>query len=296
MTIYTSRSPFGANINAGRERNNAQERGWGPGWPNCQSSRWVKVTNGDHAVVVRREIAELVLTLFKITAKLGYDINPRGEVNQTWGAACRPIRGTRTASNHSWALAVDINSLHNPMGSVFRTNLLPSVVHAWETCGFYWGGRYMNRPDTMHMEYIGRPSDVAADLADAKRILNLLLNPPKAPSVRPPATISMSVIQSAANGGKLVPGTWQYNDVDTFYAWAVRLTQQGGVFVASQANRETWQRAIRQEEYAAAGRQFKAAVANVQRRFSKAWGLEVDGIFGPKTAAVMAKFGYIIQK
>jgi len=292
VTVYTSRSAFGANINAGRNRNNAEARGWGPGWPNCQSSKMVKVTNGDHSVVVRREIAELVLTLFKVTAKYGYDVNPRGEVNQTWGFACRAIRGSSTASNHSWGLATDINSLHNPMGSTFRTDLPPNVVHAWEVCGFYWGGRYMNRPDTMHFEYIGRPQDVAADLAEAKR----MLNPPKAPTVRPPATISMSVIQSAAKGGVLVPGTWQYNDVDTLYAWAVRLTAQGGIFVASQANRETWQRAIRQENYAGAGRQFRAVIVNVQKRFAKPWNLEVDGIFGPKTAAVMAKFGYVIQK
>lgn len=164
MTWY-KRSDYGANLHEGANRNNAQQRGWGTGWPNCQRSKMTSIVGGDVTVLVRREIASLVKTLMDITeSRYGYEI----KIGQTWGYACRPIRGTQTPSNHSWGLAVDINSLSNPMQSTFKSDIPPAVVRMWEACGFYWGGRYMNRPDAMHFEYIGRPSDVARHTAKAK--------------------------------------------------------------------------------------------------------------------------------
>lgn len=165
------RSAYGSNPLAGASRNNASKRGWGRGWPNCQTGKTVAVTYEDHKVVVRREVAQMVAVLFEITDRLGYDVNPRGQVNQTWGFACRAIRGTKTASNHSWALAIDMNSLANPMQSSFKSNIPPNVVRAWESCRWYWGGRYGNRPDAMHFEYVGTPAQVAGDLARARSIL-----------------------------------------------------------------------------------------------------------------------------
>lgn len=164
-----SRSDYGPNPHEGRSRNNATARGWGSGWPNCQSSRMVRVSKAGVAVYVRREIGELVATLLSATERVGgYDVKD----GQTWGFACRPIRGTSTPSNHSWGLAVDLNSLANPMGSRFVTDLPPDVVDMWESCGFYWGGRYRNRPDAMHFEFLDRPGDVAGHLNRAERILN----------------------------------------------------------------------------------------------------------------------------
>lgn len=168
MTSYT-RGDYGPNPHAGADRNNAAERGWGLGWPNCQYSKMVVIRKAGVAVSVRKEIAELVATLFQATEeKFNYDI----KAGQTWGMACRPIRGTQTASNHSWGLAVDINSLANPMQSTFKSDIPPPVVHMWEACGFYWGGRYSNRPDAMHFEYIFRPEDVARHLTKAKTYLS----------------------------------------------------------------------------------------------------------------------------
>jgi hypothetical protein len=120
-------------------------------------------------VFVRREIAALAATLLEATEKRhGYDVKD----GQTWGYACRAIRGTRTASNHSWGLALDINSLTNPMGATFRSNLPPAVVAMWWSCGFFWGGWYRSRPDAMHFEYVGRPADVAGHLAIARTHLS----------------------------------------------------------------------------------------------------------------------------
>lgn len=147
---------------------NAQARGWGPGWPHCQRNRMAVVVRAGVKIVVRKEIAPLVATLLEATEKRHrYDV----KAGQTWGYACRAIRGTRTASNHSWGLAVDINSLANPMGTTFRSDLPPAVVAMWLSCGFDWGGYFRRRPDAMHFEYLGRPGDVARHLAVARKHL-----------------------------------------------------------------------------------------------------------------------------
>lgn len=146
----------------------AQARGWGRGWPNNQRSNMVAVGRAGVTVYVHRTIGPLVAALLAATEKRhGYDV----KAGQTWGFACRPIRGTQSPSNHSWGLAVDINAPANPMGATFRSNLPPAMVKMWWDCGFYWGGWYRTRPDAMHFEYIGRPGDVAADLAAARRYL-----------------------------------------------------------------------------------------------------------------------------
>jgi D-alanyl-D-alanine carboxypeptidase/Putative peptidoglycan binding domain len=153
---------------SGVPRNNARERGWGPGCPECQRSKLAAVTRGGVTVYVRREIAPLVATLLDATEKrYGYDV----KAGQTWGFSCRAIRGTDVPSNHSWGLAVDINSLANPMGSTFRSDIPPGVVSMWWAAGFYWGGWYQRRPDAMHFEYVRRPSDVDEDLARAATYL-----------------------------------------------------------------------------------------------------------------------------
>jgi len=173
MSSFTL-SDYGPNPNAGKDRNNAAQRGWGPGWRDCQTGAWRVVERAGVKVVARKEIAPLVAALFTATERMGYDIRD----GQTWGAACRAIRGTNTASNHSWALAFDINSLSNPMASSFQSDIPPKVVRMWEECGFYWGGRYTGRVDTMHFEYIGRPADIDRHLRIARSYLD---KPPREP-------------------------------------------------------------------------------------------------------------------
>jgi murein L,D-transpeptidase YcbB/YkuD len=149
-------------------RNDAKARDWGAGWPDCQREKLAAVERAGVKVYVRKEIAQLVATLLEATEKTyKYDV----KAGQTWGFACRAIRGSQAASNHSWGLAVDINSLANPMGSPFRSDIPPGVVAMWWAAGFYWGGWYQKRPDAMHFEYVRRPTNVAADLATAKSYL-----------------------------------------------------------------------------------------------------------------------------
>jgi hypothetical protein len=175
---FHSRSAYGPDPHAGANRNNAAQRGWGSGWPNCQKKQ-ARVSKAGVVVPVRREIAELVAVLFEATEKrFKYDIKS----GQTWGFACRAIRGTNVPSNHSWGLAVDINSLTNPMQSTFKSDMPPAMVQMWEACGFYWGGRYRNRPDAMHYEYIFRPTDVAKHLTKARRYLSGTAKPSPKPT------------------------------------------------------------------------------------------------------------------
>ena len=68
-------------------------------------------------------------------------------------------------------LAVDINSLANPMQPTFKSDMPPSMVKMWEACGFDRGGRYTGGKDPMHYEYIFRATDVPGHLRKAKGFL-----------------------------------------------------------------------------------------------------------------------------
>jgi hypothetical protein len=223
-------------------------------------------------VSVRREIAALVTTLLQVTEKLGYNVLP----GQTWGFANRPIRGTQTASNHSWGLAVDINSLANPMGSTLKTDLPPAVVRAWESCGFYWGGRYENRPDAMHFEYIGRPADVAAHLAKARQ----LLTGSTTGTVAPPLDLSLLMkqwrIDKATRAGKKPTETLSASEKH----WISWYRRSYGILLARKGVKFD-------------GRETFLSLTN---RFQRAYGLVPDGVPGPKTADMLRRLaGYRVQ-
>lgn len=185
MTRY-QRSDYGKNPNAGRSRNNAQARGWGSGWPDCQWDKFVVVATAGVRISCRREIAPLFKALFERTEKMGYNIRAAGDgrCGGTWGVACRSIRGTNKASNHSWGLAVDINAPCNPMSNTFISDIPPKVVSMWEKCDFYWGGRYSPRHDPMHFEYLGKPSDVDESLSKVPGGGSTIK--PKPPPTKPP--------------------------------------------------------------------------------------------------------------
>lgn len=185
------RKDYASNPHEGANRNNAAARGWGPGWPANNAHKMGRVDAAGIVLWVRKEMVPLVETLLQVTIARGYDLK---HVKDDWGYANRPIRGTRTPSNHSWGLAIDLNSTENPMASRFVSDIPPAVVKDWEACGFYWGGRYERTPDTMHFEYLGRPRDVAGHLAKAKAILKDLTEPkgktdkPVVPATKPKVT------------------------------------------------------------------------------------------------------------
>ena len=61
----------------------------------------------------------------------------------------RFIAGSTTLSNHSFGLAIDINSLENQRGTVGQMH--PVVVEIMKKWGFAWGGDW-NYTDPMHFE------------------------------------------------------------------------------------------------------------------------------------------------
>ena len=260
-----SLSAYGPNPLAGASSNNAQQRGWGTGWPNAQTDKMTTIEAAGVKVRVRREIAALVQTLLQVTEKYGYDV----KVGQTWGFANRPIRGTQTPSNHSWGLAIDINSLDNPQGTTLVTNLPPNVVHAWETCGFYWGGRYTrSKPDAMHFEYVRHPDDVAADLARARA----LLTPVSAPPLDKSLLLKQWRIDKAALSGQRPTESLSVSEKH----WIGWYRRSYGILLA-------------RKKVAYDGRE---SFISLTKKFQQAYGLVADGIPGPKTAEALRKLAH----
>lgn len=146
----------------------AGQRGWGAGWPSCDGARQgglavVRGAQSGVGVSVHRRIARLVGLLLAENERRGYRMRP----GQCWGYVCRAIAGTAVASNHSWGLAVDLNSLANPYQFPRRTDLPPWLPLLWNRYGFAWGGNYngdgrFGKADSMHFEFMGTPADADA--------------------------------------------------------------------------------------------------------------------------------------
>jgi hypothetical protein len=170
----------------------AEARGWGKGWPTDRSGdvRRVDAITGS----VHKDIHELVTLLCAETQRRGYRIRR----DWSWGYANRPISGTRTPSNHSWGLAVDLNAPTNPMGSTLKTDMPKWMVDLWTTYGFRWGGTFTRLKDAMHFEYMGTPADAKAHTTRARLQLQpspSTATPRTAPP--PPAPIKDDVMSPA---------------------------------------------------------------------------------------------------
>ena len=155
--VYPDRPP-GVRV-GGTER-----RGWGDGWPRCQTNQQVTIERTDGLrLPIRQEIAELVALLMDETERRGYDIEP----GHTGGFVCRAIRREKgdtrpeRPSNHSWGLAVDINWRRNPHRSRLVSDMPGWMPALWWEYKFFWGGWYRGRPDAMHYEFVGTPEDAA---------------------------------------------------------------------------------------------------------------------------------------
>lgn len=147
----------------GVDNNGSQNRGWGTGWPVCQSAKqtWITLANGVR-LQVRREVAELARTLLNECLRRGYQIRD----DDSAGFVCRAVTGTPIPSNHSWGLAIDLNWRDNPMGTT-TTDFPRWMVELFWSYRWYWGGWYQNE-DPMHLEYVGTPAQAIVDTARAK--------------------------------------------------------------------------------------------------------------------------------
>ena len=146
-------------------RTSADARGWGSGWPNCQSDRLVTLNREDGLrLPVHEAVAQLVALLIDETERRGYDV----KTGQSWGFACRAIRGTSVPSNHSWGLAVDINAPSNPYREEFISDMPTWLPPLWWDYGFFWGGWYRSIKDPMHYEFLGTPAEARSMTSKAK--------------------------------------------------------------------------------------------------------------------------------
>ncbi len=179
----------------------ASARGWGPGWPHCQSDKLATVAVGGRVrLAVRREIAPLVGWLCAETIRRGYPLRS----GQCWGFACRAIRGRNVASNHSWGLAVDLNSLANPMGPRLVTDMPSWLPQLWRDHGFRWGGDYSGRKDAMHYEYVRTPDAAARTVARLGAAAKAATKPATKPTT-PPAAKPAAKSATKPTAGRAAP-------------------------------------------------------------------------------------------
>ncbi|WP_051580623.1 peptidoglycan-binding protein [Pseudonocardia acaciae] len=231
----------------------AADRGWGSGWPRCSGGSDLATVTADRSgtrVSVRKGLSVLVDTLLDWTERPdggNYLLKP----GQCGGYNCRPIAGTRTPSNHSWAVAVDLNWNDNPYTSTGRHTIPTQVAAVWKHYGFAWGGDYKGaRKDWMHFEFMGTP----ADAVEKSRLALTHLAAPGGAQPSPPA------------GGALARGS------------------SGPVVAAMQArlNRDYPAYSTLTVDGA-----FGAATEAVVREFQRRAGLAEDGVAGPATLAAL---------
>jgi hypothetical protein len=89
-----------------------------------------------------------------------YNIKMRGlgDLLQTFDGCfnIRTTRGSSSISAHAYALAIDINAIHNPLGATHGGHFdSPEFVKCWTDAGWYWGGNFQGRKDPMHMSWTG---------------------------------------------------------------------------------------------------------------------------------------------
>lgn len=187
---------YGSNPNAGRSPSPKAWGGyqWPAGVPAALMATARHPDRSDAYFPTRVELVPLWEELMHFAHLQGYRIyGMNGSVFWgPWGYQNRAISGTSSPSNHSAAIAADINAPNNPQSYTFSSDIPPVVVNAFETCGFYWGGRYTGgtKYDTMHFEYCFAPSDVATHLTRARSLTGAVAPvPPDTKEVRTMALI-----------------------------------------------------------------------------------------------------------
>lgn len=140
----------------------AAQRGWGPGWPNCQTSKMTTIHPAGRAITCRGEAA----TVFDyLVRRFDAEVEDINAVPDDGAFSCRPIRGSQppVASNHSWGLALDLNWQQHPLGRTGTFNAT-QVLRIHQLCRelrfVRWGGDYEHRKDEMHFEWLGTPADM----------------------------------------------------------------------------------------------------------------------------------------
>lgn len=164
---------------------NARERGFG----DCRTAGFrkaniVSVNGGGVKVNVHKDIDLLALCFLNELES----VHGKGSLARDaddWGWNFRPIRGheadykrtkdERYLSNHSWGVAIDVNSRTNPMGprkTTFKEKETRALCFKY---GFSWGLDYQGaRKDAMHFEFLGTAADARHRKAEVAKQLKAL--------------------------------------------------------------------------------------------------------------------------
>lgn len=171
--------PRGAAVNINDYRP-ASAKGWGMGWPACGGAAGnLVIVTADRSGVrfsVHRRIAVLWDHLIDRMEARGYLC----KAGQCGAYNCRAIGGTKVPSNHSWALAGDLNWNDNPFTVATSPANMPLWVprEVFNPYGFGWGGDYRQaKKDRMHLEFLGSPAQ-----ADEQTARVLAASPAIAPT------------------------------------------------------------------------------------------------------------------
>ncbi len=158
-----SYNPPALNVDAGRIRNEEFfKRMYGATKSDVQDHlttiKWLPKSDGETLKIqktndVAIKLEQVSKELDELPAELKkYVINTSGTFN--W----RVISGTDRLSNHSFAVAIDINTKYADYwqwakGAYQYKNSIPhQIVEIFEKHGFIWGGKWYHY-DTMHFEY-----------------------------------------------------------------------------------------------------------------------------------------------
>jgi len=167
----------------------AQARGWGKGWPTDRSADMTTVTATRSGAKweVHKAVAPILGYIVNEAERRGYLFHRPGQVHDDWGYANRPIAGTRTPSNHSWGLAVDIDATKYPQGQ--RRSVPPDwLIALFKQWSWDWGGGWKHA-DPMHFEFDSTPNRAAqlvAMLAASSVEAKPVPVPPGTPAPIPP--------------------------------------------------------------------------------------------------------------
>ena len=120
-------------------------------------------------ITVHKKLAAEFKAIFEDMAKIKFRI----KASETYTYVWKNIIGTSTVSQHSYGAAIDINASDNPC--FYNTNVDVSngygayqpgknqfsvtkkVIKIWKEHGFYWGGDWRGKKDTMHFSYTEKP-------------------------------------------------------------------------------------------------------------------------------------------
>ena len=164
---------------------NARERGWGDcRKPDFRKNNIVSVKGGGVKVNVHKDL-DLQTICFLTELENLHGKGSLARDADDWGWNFRPIRGyeakykstksERYLSNHSWGVAIDVNSRTNPMGpkkTTFKEKETRALCFKY---GFSWGLDYQGaRKDAMHFENLGTAADARRRKAELARQLKAL--------------------------------------------------------------------------------------------------------------------------